>query len=460
MPIFLNNNHPFFSFSLFTMIFCLPLLAGCGGAGKGQLNAKSTTSAPATSGNARAHFVVQWPQSRAHYKPAVIPAGTNRFVIYVSGANISDTGTVAYVADQPVSGTSTSIDIPVPSGSKRLFAVEARQVAQTKFATPAPVALNDAVLSEGTLLASGNDGTAHDIAPGQSITATVVLSQAGVPGSGTTTVAATINQVLAAYFPTVLALQVIRDQKGNPITNLNAGNFDVAENGTRCVITDVRTVQQASSNLSVALVLDRSGSMAGQKNADLEAAASQFVTLLQPMDLGEVINFSDTVEVTQAFTSDRTLLTQAIQGQFSRFDDSTSLYDGIYQGVGDTAKQSGREAVIALTDGQENTSSHTLNDVLQAAKQNSVPIFTIGLGSDADGVTLGDIAAQTGGIYTFAPASSDLAAIYQGISSQLNGQIQLSFISPDPTKSGTARHVVVNIHYGSLTAQSTYDYTM
>ena len=453
------NKLPSFFVAILVASF-LALMAGCGGAGKGQLNAKSTTSAPATSGNARAHFVVQWPQSRAHYKPAVIPAGTNRFVIYVSGANISDAGTVAYVADQPVSGTSTSIDIPVPSGSKRLFAVEARQVAQTKFATPAPVALNDAVLSEGTLLASGNDGTAHDIAPGQSITATVVLSQAGVPGSGTTTVATTINQVLAAYFPTVLALQVIRDQKGNPITNLNAGNFDVTENGTPCVITDVRTVQQASSNLSVALVLDRSGSMAGDKNTALEASASQFIALLQPSDLSEIINFSDTAEVTQAFTSDKTLLTQAIQGQFSRFDGSTSLYDGIYQGVGDTAKQSGREAVIALTDGQENTSSHTLNDVLQAAKQNSVPIFTIGLGSDADGVTLGNIAAQTGGIYTFAPAASDLAVIYQGISSQLNGQIQLSFISPDPTKSGTARHVVVNIHYGSLTAQSTYDYTM
>ena len=437
----------------YIFILSAVLTSGCGGAGKGPLNTQSTTSTPVVSGNARAHFVVQWPQSRAHYRPAIIPAGTNRFVIYVSGANISDAGTVAYVADQPVSGASTSIDIPIPSGPKRLFSVEARQVAHTKFTTPSPVALSDPALSEGTLLASGNDGMAHDVAPGQNVTATVSLSQAGIPSTGTTTVATTVNQVLATYFPTVLALQVIRDQQGNPITNLNAGNFDVTENGTPCVITDVRTVQQASSNLSVALVLDRSGSMAGDKNTALEASASEFVTLLQPMDMGEVINFSDNVEVTQAFTSDKTLLTQAIQG-------TTSLYEGIYRGVGDTAKQNGREAVIALTDGQENTSSHTLDDVLQAAKQNSVPIFTIGLGSDADGVTLGSIAAQTGGIYTFAPAASDLAAIYQSISSQLNGQIQLSFISPDPTKSGTARHVVVNIHYGSLTAQSTYDYTI
>ena len=444
----------------YIFILSAVLTSGCGGAGKGPLNTQSTTSTPVVSGDARAHFVVQWPQSRAHYRPAIIPAGTNRFVIYVSGANISDAGTVAYVADQPVSGASTSIDIPIPSGLKRLFSVEARQVAHIKFTTPSPVALSDPALSEGTLLASGNDGVAHDVAPGQNVTATVSLSQAGIPSTGTTTVATTVNQVLATYFPTVLALQVIRDQQGKPITNLNAGNFDVTENGTPCVITDVRTVQQASSNLSVALVLDRSDSMVGQKNTDLEVAASQFISLLQPMDLGEVVNFSDNVEVTQAFTPDKTLLTQAIQGQFSRFDGNTSLYDGIYQGVGDTAKQGGRAAVIALTDGQENTSSHALSDVLQAAKRNSVPVFTIGLGSDADGVTLGSIAAQTGGIYAFAPASSDLVAIYQSISSQLNGQIQLSFISPNPTKSGTARHVVVNIHYGSLTAQSTYDYTM
>lgn len=445
---------------LLVLILAIFLVAGCGGLSKGTSTVHGSSGSVSASGNAVAHFVVQWPHTRTHYRPAVIPTGTNRFIIYVSGANVSEFGTVAYIVDKPVSDTSTTVNIVVPSGSKRLFSVQARQVGLTKFTSPSIVALSDPALSDGTLLASGNDAVAHDIVPGQTFTATVTLAQSGIPDPTTTVVATTINQVLSTYFPTVVAIQVIRDQSGNPITNMNAGNFDVTENGIPCVITDVRTVQQASSNLATTLVLDRSDSMAGGKNAALEAAASQFVSLLQPADLGEIINFSDQVEVTQPFTSDQGLLTNAIQGQFSRFAAGTALFDGIHQGITDSAKQGGREAVIVLTDGQNNLGQYNSQDDILAAKQNNIPIFTIGLGADADAQVLGDIAARTGGIYTAAPSASDLATIYQNISHQLNGQIQLSYISPDPTKSGTARHVVVNIHYGSLTAQSTYDYIL
>lgn len=440
--------------------FAIFLVAGCGGLGKYTSTAHESSGSVSPAGSTMAHFVIQWPQTRLHYRPAVIPVGTNRFVIYISGANVSEAGTIAYIVDKPVSDTSTSVNIVVPSGSKRLFSVQARQVGLTKFTSPSIVALSDPALLDGSLLASGNDAAAHDIVSGKSFTATIVLAQSGIPDPSTTAVATTINQVLSTYFPTVVAIQVICDQSGNPITNMNAGNFDVTENGTSCVITDVRTVQQASSNLSTILVLDRSGSMEGEKNSALEASASQFVSLLQPADTGEIINFSNQVEVTQPFTSDQGLLTNAIQGQFGRFAGGTALFDGIHQGITDSAKQGGREAVIVLTDGQNNLGQYNSQDDILAAKQNNIPIFTIGLGADADAQVLGDIAAHTGGIYTAAPSASDLAAIYQNISHQLNGQIQLSFISPDSTKSGTARHVVVNVHYGSLTAQSTYDYVL
>lgn len=442
------------------IVIVLVSLDGCGGSGEGYSHIGNVNSTSAVGGgNAQARFVIKWPKAKPHYRPAIIPIGTNRIIIYVSGPNIPN-GTVAYAKDRTGSSDLSAITIDVPAGPKTLFSAEARQVAQVSFSDVTPLSLNNPALEDGTRLGAGNDAQAHNINIGDKVDSTIAIVAAGTPDTGTTTVATTVNQVLATYFPTVIALQVIRDQNGQPITNMNAGNFDVSENGQPCVITDVRTVQQASSNLATALVLDRSDSMAGEKNAALEASASEFVSLLQPADMAEIINFSDNVEVTQPFTSDQGLLTKAIQGQFSRFDGNTSLFDGIFQGITDTAKQGGREAVIVLTDGRNNQGQYSSDDDVQAAKQNNIPIFTIGLGADADDQTLGDIAARTGGIYTVAPSASDLASIYQTISNQLNGQIQLSFISPDPTKSGTSRHVVVNINYGSLTAQSTYDYTM
>ena len=99
-----------------------------------------------------------------------------------------------------------------------------------------------------------------------------------------------------------------------------------------------------------------------------------------------------------------------------------------------------------------------MSSLLSTAKQSLIPVFTIGLGVDADQSTLKSIALQTGGLFTYSPKSSDLSRIYSQVAAQLNGQIQLSYISVDPTDSNTHRHVKVVFHYGAFTGQNDYDY--
>ena len=431
--------------------------SGCGGGGnkaaktvqvKGSHQITVDTSRKAT-----ARFVIHWPQKATR----AIPANTNRLIIYVHAGDIK--GALVYVADRPAYSDTTTLNVDIPAGPKRQFAVEARQIPDSDLTYTGgarAVPFDSPDLKDGTILGGGNDLMAHDIGVGDTINASVTVNEAAKPAQGTTGVAVTLTQVLPTSFPSVLVLQLIRDQNGNPITDLNVGNFTVTEDTKPVVVTDVRTVQQAASNLSVSLVLDRSGSMAGQKNADMEGAASQFVSLLQPNDYGEIINFSDTVDVTQAFTNDKSMLTQAIQGRDA--SGATALFDGIFQAVTDTGARGGRQAVIAMTDGLENSSSHSQDDILQAAHQQVVPVFTVGLGSDADQSTLQNIASKTNGTFTFAPSSSDLKGIYSSIANQLNGQIQLSFISPNITVSGVKRHVVVDFHYGAYSGHNEYDY--
>lgn len=439
------------------LVVSMAAVCGCGGGRTTTKVVKPTGSHQVTIADnrkARAKFVIHWPKKATR----AIPANTNRIIIYIHADDIK--GALAYIADKPAYSDSTSLDVDIPAGTKRQFAVEARQVPQTNQAyitNPTAVPYDNIDLRTGTVLGGGNDLMAHDIGVGETVTATVVVSEPGTPATGTTGIAVTINQVLATAFPSVLVLQLIRDQNGNPISNLNSGNFTVTEDNIPVDITDVRTVQQAASNLSVALVLDRSGSMAdAHKNEDLEPAASQFVSLLQTNDYAEIINFNDSVDVTQPFTNDKSLLTKAIQGRVP--SGNTALYDAIYQGVSDTAARGGRMAILALTDGIENASSHSQADVIQNARNGGLPIFTIGLGADADSNGLSALATPTGGIYTPAPSASNLKSIYTTIASQLNGQIQLSFISPDPTASGHSRHVVVDFHYGTFTGHQEYDY--
>jgi len=401
-----------------------------------------------TGGNATARFVVVWPQSRT------IPGGTNRIIVYVNGPQIA--GSIAYVVDNAGFGQTTTVTVDIPAGPKRLFSVEARKVASVQYSQSQRVPYTSPALTEGEFMGAGQDGQAYDIGVGESINATVEIKEAGTPGSGVVDVRVAVNQILTDRFPAVLVLQIIRDQDGNPITNLNKGNFELLEDGNPAVITDVRTVLQARSEISVALVLDRSGSMDGQPNTDLETAASTFVDLMQPGDSAEVINFSSNVEVTQPFTSDKSLLNQAIVGHF--IGSLTALYDAVYQAVADTAQRTGRRSVIAMTDGQDNDSSKTSADCVALAQSGGVPVFTIGLGG-VDETALRGLAENTGGLFTVTSTSAELQRLYELISKQLESQIQISFISPDPQPRGKVRHVEVRFRYGTLTGESTYDYT-
>jgi VWFA-related protein len=446
-------------------ILVLGVVTGCGGTRMAPPSQSSALTVVAPARHATAHLNIKWPPATSRS----IPAGSNRIVFYVNGANpqaAGQVGTFAYIIDRTTTtATAQSALIDIPVGNKLLFSVVARIVpspnpAFSSVGPVVPVSLTSPALTEGVATAFGNDGVAHiAVGVGDQVSANVTLGLAATPPSATMSAAISINQVLTGAFPSVVSLQIIRDQDGNPIKDLNVGNFTVEEDGQSAVITDVRTVQEAAQTLAVALVLDRSGSMADYgKNDGLLAAATQFASLLQAGDVAEVINFSDTVNVSQSFTSDKTLLDTAITGTSP--GGNTALYDAIVTGISEAAGIKGRSAVIALTDGIENASYHTQSDVINAASSQNVPVFTIGLGNDADTATLQAIAASSGGTYTFAPSGADLDHIYKAINSQLDGQIQISFISPNPVASGTLRHLKIKLQYGTLKSETDTDYRL
>ena len=111
-----------------------------------------------------------------------------------------------------------------------------------------------------------------------------------------------------------------------------------------------------------------------------------------------------------------------------------------------------------MTDGQDNDSSKTSADCVALAQSGGVPVFTIGLGG-VDETALRGLAENTGGLFTVTSTSAELQRLYELISKQLESQIQISFISPDPQPRGKVRHVEVRFRYGTLTGESTYDYT-
>jgi von Willebrand factor type A domain-containing protein len=210
---------------------------------------------------------------------------------------------------------------------------------------------------------------------------------------------------------------------GQPEYNFNKEqNFRVVENGIEigtftlwCPDPRIRCA------ISVALVFDASGSMNGAGNAGAKAAGNAFVDLMDGLvDEAAIIWFTSAVTVRLGMTTNLTDLHTAINSLPA--SGATAVWDGIYVGLQELINSGNNpcRAVIAMTDGGDNSSTRTPQDIISLANRNRIRVFTIGLG----GVTpaqLETIALLTGGKYYQAPSANQLVAIYEEISTIIFG---------------------------------------
>ena len=150
--------------------------------------------------------------------------------------------------------------------------------------------------------------------------------------------------------------------------------------------------------LSVALTMDYSWSMKGYWDTAKDAAID-FVNRLYVDDRAAIIKFYSDVYVYQDFTSDKQLLIDAINTPPpDRL--GTPLYRAIKRSVSECSDEPGKRAVIVYTDGWDNKGDVTVDEIIEAANEDSVSIYTIGIGDiylQED--ELIRIAKETGGYY-------------------------------------------------------------
>lgn len=249
----------------------------------------------------------------------------------------------------------------------------------------------------------------------------------------------------------------ITDENGNLVTDLTASDMMITVDGVTQTPVEVRFASEESLPVAVALALDYSGSMSEKAALDMENAASEFVGNMDSDDLGEIIKFSTEVEVAQSFTQDKSLLEDAIRN-YSMERSSTALYDAIYKGLEDAQDYAERRrAVVAMTDGKDNASSHTDSDVTSLSATSNTPVFTIGLGDNINAAILQAMASETGGLYYEAPASEDLTQVYHSISDVLSNQYFITLINDS---SDSAVHTFrIEATSGVLAGADSMEYT-
>lgn len=227
-----------------------------------------------------------------------------------------------------------------------------------------------------------------------------------------------VRQVDASNFPEITLYASITDESGNVVEGMDMSDFTIQEivDGTTvdASINDVHRVI-SKDHINVNLVMDASGSMSDySKMTQAKNAAKALVNQMKLADGDqvEVISFDDYVYLEQEFTNYQSGLITAIDN--ITLGGSTALYDGLYAGLYQTHYETGAKCVIGFTDGMENASSYTYQDVVTMSKNTSIPVFIIGIGEEYDADELQRLANECSGRYYSANAN-DLESVLEDI---------------------------------------------
>lgn len=227
-----------------------------------------------------------------------------------------------------------------------------------------------------------------------------------------------VRQVDTSNFPEIALYTSITDETGNTMDGLKAADFVIQEiaegRTTEATMEDVyRVVNKDHINMN--LVMDASGSMYEySKMTQAKNAANALVNQMKLTggDQVEVISFDDYVYLEQEFTNNQNSLNSAIDS--IEVGGSTALYDALYAGLYQTYYEKGAKCVIGFTDGAENASSYSYQDVIDMSKNTGIPVFIIGIGEEYDADALQNLASECSGQY-YSANVGDLESILEDI---------------------------------------------
>jgi Ca-activated chloride channel homolog len=185
----------------------------------------------------------------------------------------------------------------------------------------------------------------------------------------------------------------VTNERGRFAANLKRGDFLVYEDGIKQELAYFET--GAKVPISLGILFDTSGSMV-DKIDDVRDAVEHFVKAVAPGDEIFLIRFSNGAELVQDFTDDRRRILRAIDRLNPR--GSTALYDAILMGLQRVAEgKHNRRALMLVTDGNDTSSSVSLEPTLNLARKSEVIVYALGIGHGERG-SFGHGSHNRGGI--------------------------------------------------------------
>jgi VWFA-related protein len=257
----------------------------------------------------------------------------------------------------------------------------------------------------------------------------------------------------------------VRDSHHTLINNLNKDDFKIYEDGVEQKVAFF--TKEVDMPITLAMLIDTSGSEQNMLGAEQDAGSRFVHEVLRKKDLALVMSFDLDANLLADFTEDTSILERALRktqinaamgggGTAPTIDPGnvgTVFYDAVYLACHDELRdQSGRKAVVALTDAEDNGSKVRVGDAIEAAQRSDTVIhiilvtdrrFSMGMGMGFGGgaQVAKHMTDETGGRMIEVHNENNLEKAFDEISQELRSQYVLGYYPINDKRDGTFRKI-------------------
>ncbi|HEY2867532.1 MAG TPA: VWA domain-containing protein [Pyrinomonadaceae bacterium] len=252
----------------------------------------------------------------------------------------------------------------------------------------------------------------------------------------------------------------IRDAQNHPVSALQQKDFKILEDGVQQQIISFET-QEAP--FAAVILFDTSGSMESRISI-ARAAAINFLDGLRADDVTAIYKFDSKIDMVQDFSDSRDVSDKIFD---LKADGMTALNDAVYKAVSQLSDRSEkRKAIVIISDGADNMSSHSAEKALKGALAANVTIYSLDMSSmetnaaerrQNQGV-LRNFAEKTGGTFISTENGLAMREALKAIVNELQIQYTLAYEPADTKRDGKWHTLELRVARPSLIIRTRQGY--
>lgn len=245
----------------------------------------------------------------------------------------------------------------------------------------------------------------------------------------------------------VLLETSVYDKNGRFVSDLPASAFTVSEDE---VAQTIDLITRESVETDLLLLVDNSQSMSRRIDY-VRLATERLIASLHERDRAIVAPFNARIGTITGPTNDGATLRQAITAM--RAGGGTALLDGLLEATRLLSSSNGRRAIVLITDGYDENSAATLDQVLRVVQESQVTVYALAVGGVAGismkgEMTLRQIAEQSGGRVFFPAREPELVTAAETIATDTHNRFLITYTPKNQRKDGSWRTVSVGVPEG------------